>query len=103
MPTAMKAAIMHDGKVTTLDSLDRAGLLTFTAGTHTGPKRNGERKEVRHYRAELKDGSGFWDISPAAYYCRTGQKFKPESKPVPPKHSFSVAKDTGTPWLSGGR
>lgn len=97
---AMNAPINHNGEVTTLAALAANGLLRFTTGFHDGPKRNGERKTVRHFRAELLDGSGFWDISRKAYESRTGVKIPDE--PPPAKYSPFVAKDSGTPWLSSG-
>ena len=105
MPVKLNSPVrLTTGEVTTIATLADSGLIKFTTGEHTGPKRNGERKRVRHFHAELTDGSGFWEISESAYRSRTGEDFKlPEPEPRKPRESGRVNGDTGIPWLNGNR
>jgi hypothetical protein len=107
MTVALNSPVrLSTGEVTTIADLDAKGLIRFTTGTHTGPKRNGERPTVTHYHAEMIDGSGYWAIGRTAYLSRTGGTAAPteQEQPEPLKReSPFIAKDSGTPWLAGGR
>jgi hypothetical protein len=71
--------IAATGEVTTLTKLASEGRLTFSTCVMDGPKRQGERKSVTRYFADLVDPSlpegtsTGWEIGETAYKSRTGQ------------------------------
>lgn len=70
-----------NNEITTINELDKKGLIKYEKCIMTGKKINGERKEVLHYQAVLipsiKDNScECWDISKFAYLSKTNQKSK---------------------------
>lgn len=66
------------GEITTIATLAAQGRIRWSTCLMAGPKRNGERKEVRRYFADLvdpslpDDTSTGWEIGETAYRSRTG-------------------------------
>ena len=70
---------LSSGEITTINDLDAKGLIVYETCLMTGPKRNGERKEVRHYQAVIKStktdkGWQCFDIGKFAYLSKTKQE-----------------------------
>lgn len=65
--TRLKDPVCNDGEVTTIDELDKHGMIEFRKVEHFH-----KRKGVTYF-ADIKGTSDGWEIGKMAYLSRTGQ------------------------------
>ena len=70
MTVRMKDPVRHEGEITTIDELDKRGLIEFKEekNFHTG------RRSIIAYFADIKGTEEGWQIGRLAYLSRTGRK-----------------------------
>ena len=70
MTVRMKDPVRHEGEITTIDELDKKGLIEFKEekNFHT------ERRSIIAYFADIKGTEEGWQIGRLAYLSRTGRK-----------------------------
>lgn len=70
---------LENGEITTVNDLDKKGLIKYEVSEMTGKKRNGERRTVTKYHAVIiptitENGATVIEISKFAYFSKTNQK-----------------------------
>ena len=70
MTVRMKDPVRHEGEITTIDELDKRGIIEFKEekNFHTG------RRAIIAYFADIKGTEEGWQIGRLAYLSRTGRK-----------------------------
>ncbi len=70
MVVRMKDSVRHDGEITTIDDLDKRGLIDFKEVENfcTG------RKLTTKYFADIKGTTEGWEIGKLAYLSRMGKE-----------------------------
>ena len=72
MVVKMKDLVRNEGEVTTIDELDRRGLIEFREVKNFYSPR--AKKLVAKYFADIKGTKGGWEIGKLAYLSRIGNK-----------------------------
>ena len=76
--TTLNGLVNYNGTVTTINELDKKGLIVFEKWEDTTKKINGERKVIMRYGAVLKEtitsnGRSVYSIGKLAYLSKTKQ------------------------------
>jgi len=74
MTVKMKDPVRHEGEVTTIDDLDKKGLIEFKEVKNFW---TGRKIATKHF-ADIKGTTEGWEIGKLAYLSRTGRKVEGE-------------------------
>ena len=75
MTTKFTDYVRHDGQITTINELDKQGLIEYEVCDNFYSSRTASGKTTKHF-ANIKGTTLGWEISKTNYLVRTGQKDK---------------------------